>query len=256
MRVGYEVHPHRRENVQDINMSSEPLKMAPLADFNEFNLNKPIIDGILAAGFKNPSPIQTQSIPVILGGSDLVGQAQTGSGKTAAFVIPALQQLQYNRAVEILVLVPTRELCKQVVLEFERLGNFTKIIAKHCTKVVAVESSQVSLKSLIKENISNLKVIDADIFQNKNWKKIENHSQGASVLILDPPRAGFKEIDLFVQSFKSIKEMIYISCDLSSFLRDMSRLSKLGWGVDECQPLDQFPHTPHIELLVFIKKQS
>ena len=78
-----------------------------------------IIRGVIAYGFENPSPIQQKAIPAILAGKDILGIAQTGSGKTASFVLPVLQMFQdgvgsKNRHIKALVLVPTRELAIQV----------------------------------------------------------------------------------------------------------------------------------------------
>ncbi len=79
------------------------------------------------AGFKEPSPIQKEAIPVILEGKDMVGQAHTGTGKTAAFALPILNQLTLDGEVEALVIVPTRELATQVSDEIFRLGKYLGI---------------------------------------------------------------------------------------------------------------------------------
>lgn len=96
-----------------------------LKTFDDFGLRPALLEAIKRAGFSHPTAIQQQAIPIIQAGHDLIAQAQTGSGKTAAFVIPAISNLKFSRKTEVLVLVPTRELCKQVVKEFERLGNST-----------------------------------------------------------------------------------------------------------------------------------
>ncbi len=82
--------------------------------FAALNLNPAILAAIKAVGYEEPSPIQSQSIPVILSGHDMIGQAQTGTGKTAAFALPLLSKLDPSRREpQILVLVPTRELALQ-----------------------------------------------------------------------------------------------------------------------------------------------
>ena len=96
-------------------------------NFEDFGLLPVILDGVKAAGFTTASPIQVEAIPVILKGCDVIGQAQTGTGKTAAFALPALSRLKNNRTVEILVLTPTRELAVQVSDEISRLGKFAGI---------------------------------------------------------------------------------------------------------------------------------
>lgn len=97
--------------------------------FSELHLHASILDNIKATGYKNPTPIQSQAIPVILKGRDLLGIAQTGSGKTAGFVLPILNQLlsieegERNRQPDVLVLVPTRELAVQVAEVFSVLSR-------------------------------------------------------------------------------------------------------------------------------------
>ncbi len=95
--------------------------------FEEFNFKKEIFNSIQEAGFREPSPIQVQAIPLILNGKDLVGQAHTGTGKTAAFGLPILNQLKCNGEVEAVVIVPTRELAMQVSDEVFRFGKFRNI---------------------------------------------------------------------------------------------------------------------------------
>lgn len=95
--------------------------------FEDFGLPANILEGVKAAGFTIPSPIQVDAIPVILTGADVIGQAQTGTGKTAAFALPALSRLKNNRTVEILVLTPTRELAVQVADEIFRLGKYAGV---------------------------------------------------------------------------------------------------------------------------------
>jgi ATP-independent RNA helicase DbpA len=93
-------------------------------DFAALSLSPPLLQVLTELDFKTATPIQAQSIPVLLQGKDLVGQAQTGSGKTAAFALPILQRVRLgNRRLQALVLCPTRELCAQVAGEIRRLGR-------------------------------------------------------------------------------------------------------------------------------------
>ncbi|MCY1014722.1 ATP-dependent RNA helicase DbpA [Pyxidicoccus sp. MSG2] len=93
-------------------------------DFAALPLAPPLLQVLEELEFKTATPIQAQSIPVLLQGQDLVGQAQTGSGKTAAFTLPILQRVRLgNRRLQALVLCPTRELCAQVAGEIRRLAR-------------------------------------------------------------------------------------------------------------------------------------
>lgn len=95
--------------------------------FNEFNLKEDLQKAIDSAGFQEPSPIQEKAIPVVLSGKDIVGQAQTGTGKTAAFGLPILNMMKCDGSVEAVIIVPTRELAMQVSDEIFRFGKFLGI---------------------------------------------------------------------------------------------------------------------------------
>ncbi|MBV5335349.1 MAG: DEAD/DEAH box helicase [Sulfuricurvum sp.] len=94
-----------------------------LPTFADFGLRKEIMQSIEYAGFKNPSPIQSMVIPVIMEGRDVVGQAHTGTGKTAAFGLPALNKMHLKGGIEILIITPTRELANQVSDEIFKYGK-------------------------------------------------------------------------------------------------------------------------------------
>lgn len=79
-------------------------------------------------GFEEPSPIQAQTIPLALEGHDVIGQAQTGTGKTAAFGIPTIEQIdEKNKYIQALVLTPTRELAIQIAEEFNKIGKYKRV---------------------------------------------------------------------------------------------------------------------------------
>src|SRR3954471_16841879 len=97
--------------------------------FNGFGLLPQVVRGTQAMGFVDPTPIQLRSFPIILGGKDLIGTAQTGTGKTAAFALPILTLLAGHGKFRCLVLEPTRELAAQVETAFRDYGRFTEIRA-------------------------------------------------------------------------------------------------------------------------------
>ncbi|MDM5270680.1 DEAD/DEAH box helicase [Sulfurovum sp. zt1-1] len=95
--------------------------------FKEFNFHKDLFKGVKIAGFREPSPIQQSAIPIIESGSDLVGQAHTGTGKTAAFGLPMMDKIAKGECERALVITPTRELATQVSDELYHLGRFAGI---------------------------------------------------------------------------------------------------------------------------------
>jgi ATP-dependent RNA helicase RhlE len=102
--------------------------------FIQLGIIEPILKALKAEGYQNPTPIQEQAIPILLRGKDLLGCAQTGTGKTAAFAIPILQHLYFERQennrlrkIRALVVTPTRELAIQIGESFTTYGKFTGI---------------------------------------------------------------------------------------------------------------------------------
>jgi ATP-dependent RNA helicase RhlE len=97
-------------------------------EFTEFNLHEQLLEGILSMNYKTATPIQEKSIPVILSGKDLIGIAQTGTGKTAAFVLPILNLIMDkpdHGGTQALIIVPTRELALQIDQAVEAYSYFT-----------------------------------------------------------------------------------------------------------------------------------
>jgi ATP-dependent RNA helicase DeaD len=93
----------------------------PSVSFSDLNLPEPLLKALASVGYENPSPIQAETIPHLLAGRDVLGQAQTGTGKTAAFALPMLASIDLNnRATQVLVLAPTRELAIQVAEAFQK----------------------------------------------------------------------------------------------------------------------------------------
>jgi ATP-dependent RNA helicase DeaD len=95
-----------------------------MSRFEQFQLSPELLKGIQEIGFEEPSPIQAECIPAVLRGEDVIGQAQTGTGKTAAFGIPVLERVDpADHSVQTLILTPTRELAIQVSEELRRIGR-------------------------------------------------------------------------------------------------------------------------------------
>jgi ATP-dependent RNA helicase DeaD len=95
--------------------------------FTDFNLQKNLMAAVEKAGFTEPSQVQQEAIPLVLEGKDLIAQAQTGTGKTAAFALPILEMMKNEGDVEMVVIVPTRELAIQVSDEIFKFGKFLNV---------------------------------------------------------------------------------------------------------------------------------
>ncbi len=97
--------------------------------FGELLLDKKIVAALTEMGFEEPSPIQAAAIPLVLEGHDVIAQAQTGTGKTAAFGIPLVQSITDHRHIQALIMTPTRELAIQVAEEISKIGRNARIKA-------------------------------------------------------------------------------------------------------------------------------
>ena len=104
--------------------------------FDELKIKEPILKGIQELGFVTPFPIQSQTIPLLLKGHDVIGQAHTGTGKTAAFGIPMLENISNGGGIQGLIIAPTRELAIQITNELRKVGKYTK------TKIATVYGGQ------------------------------------------------------------------------------------------------------------------
>lgn len=161
--------------------------------FRDLNIIDPILKSIAIAGYKEPTPIQTDAIPVLLSKKDILGSAQTGTGKTAAFAIPILQNLYIEKPdsnhkhIRALILTPTRELASQIY------ENFT-LYAKFVNQRSAVIYGGVSQK-----------------------KQEEALAKGVDVLIATPGRL----LDLMFQGFISLQHVSYLVLDEADRMLDM-----------------------------------
>ena len=95
--------------------------------FKSLNLSEAMLQNLSNIGYTSPTPIQVQSIPFVLAGNDIIGQAQTGTGKTASFSIPLIEKMQANQTTQALILVPTRELAIQVAESFKSMSQHTRL---------------------------------------------------------------------------------------------------------------------------------
>ena len=161
--------------------------------FEDLKLEDPILKAIEKQGYTNPTPIQEQAIPILLNGHDLLGVAQTGTGKTAAFGIPILNHLLKEnntvgkRKIKALVVTPTRELAIQIAENFTAYGQFT--------------------------NLRNT-VIFGGVKQSKQVASLQ---QGVDILVATPGRL----LDLMNQGYISFSNLKYVVLDEADQMLDM-----------------------------------
>src|SRR3989344_9006724 len=111
------VHMHPSTFINKAVITEEAPHFVPEHRFADFLIDDSLKQAIVAKGYKDPTPIQDRAIPHILRGADVVGVANTGTGKTGAFLIPLIHKLLLNRNDRVLIMVPTRELALQIADE-------------------------------------------------------------------------------------------------------------------------------------------
>ncbi len=113
-------------------ITEETVAFAPEHKFADFKINDALKQAILAKGYNLPTPIQDRAIPHVLAGQDVVGIAQTGTGKTAAFLIPLINKILGDMTQQVLIMVPTRELAIQIDEEFRAFAKGMKLFSVVC----------------------------------------------------------------------------------------------------------------------------
>jgi ATP-dependent RNA helicase RhlE len=127
---GQYIDPSRFVNKAVVTEEAEVF--VPEHRFSDFHIDQHLKRNIAAKGYETPTPIQDRSIPHILRGEDLVGIANTGTGKTGAFLIPLIDKVLHDRSVRVLIMVPTRELAVQIEEEFWGFASHMRIGAVTC----------------------------------------------------------------------------------------------------------------------------
>lgn len=143
----------------------------------------------------------------------------------------------------------------KVVELFAGSGNFTEILEQHgFSEVFAIDSFAPAIEALSERGFERVKASRLDLFRDDaptSLKKVISKSQ---VLFLDPPRDGMRLLGELLEAGRKLEWLIYVSCDVATFRRDVQFAMDAGFQAIEIQPLDLFPHTPHVELLSIFRR--
>ena len=191
--------------------------------FDEFSLTDEIQKGIKDMGFEEMSPIQAQTIPMLLEGKDLIGQAQTGTGKTAAFGIPILETINPNlNKIQALILCPTRELSVQVSEEISRLGKYKKNIKT--LPVYGGQPIQRQLKAL-KRGVQIVVGTPGRVIDHIKRKTIK--TDNIKIMVLDEADEmfdmGFRDdIKLVMDTLDENRQTVFFSATMDKEIRNFA----------------------------------
>jgi len=192
--------------------------------FEDLPINDDIKRAVIEMGFEEPSPIQAQSIPVILSGKDVIGQAQTGTGKTAAFSIPILQMVDQNdKSLQAIVLCPTRELAIQVSAEIKKIGKYM-----HGVRTLPVYGGQ-PIDRQIKSLKSGVQVVigtPGRVIDHINRKTLKLDK--VKMVILDEADEmldmGFREdIEMILSKTPEERQTTFFSATMAKGILDLTR---------------------------------
>jgi superfamily II DNA/RNA helicase len=153
-RSRYSVRPQQRSRAKFIDPSLFVQKASlveaeayiPEFSFDQFGVHPQLLQNIELRGYTTPTPIQDQAIPYLLEGKDLIGIANTGTGKTAAFLVPLINKVFTNRNLKVLIVVPTRELAVQIEQEFRQFAKGMGIYSTLCIGGVGIRSQIYGLQ--------------------------------------------------------------------------------------------------------------
>jgi len=194
-------------------------------NFKNLGIEQKLIDSILELGFENPTPVQEKAIPLVLNDrSDLIALAQTGTGKTAAFGLPSIQQIDLkNKNIQTIVLCPTRELCIQISKDLISYSKFLKAIK--ITPVYGGASIENQIKAIRKEThiIVGTPGRTKDLIKRKvlNFKSVNR-------VILDEAdemlSMGFKDdLDFILDTTSENRQTLLFSATMSKEVRSISK---------------------------------
>jgi ATP-dependent RNA helicase DeaD len=202
-------------------MSDETL---PQTGFQGFNLIGPVLKSLDDVGYETPTPIQSQIIPLVLAGRDVLGQAQTGTGKTAAFALPLLSRINLKKLEpQVLVLAPTRELAIQVAEAFQRYASHLK--GFHVLPVYGGQGYDIQLRQL-KRGVHVVVGTPGRIMDHLRRKTLD--LQAITCLVLDEAdemlRMGFLEdVEWILEQTPAGRQITLFSATIPSAIRRIAQ---------------------------------
>ncbi len=190
--------------------------------FDQLGLEEALLKGVKEAGFEHPTDIQAKLIPIAMTGQDVIGQARTGTGKTAAFGLPLLSQAQTDVPMQALILVPTRELAVQVSNELDQLGRYTPI---RSATMIGGESMRQQASS-VKEGVEIIVGTPGRVMDMHGRREI--HFKHTRFVVLDEVDRmldiGFRDdIRKILKLIKQPHQTIFVSATIGGEIERLAR---------------------------------
>lgn len=206
--------------IKKAEIKSEEIAYTPHNSFNNFNLSAIMKQNIINKGYTSPTPIQDQAIEAILQGRDLIGLASTGTGKTAAFLIPIIEKIFKDRNQKALVVAPTRELAVQINDEFRKLAWDMKIYSALAIGGANIHRQIYDLRRnphIVIGTPGRLK----DLIEHKNL-----YLEDFTVFILDEVDLmvdiGFiQDVKYFISLLPKVRQSLFFSATISPKIREL-----------------------------------
>ncbi|NEP17852.1 MAG: DEAD/DEAH box helicase [Leptolyngbya sp. SIO4C1] len=257
------------------------MSQATLTQFDQLALPEPILQAVEHAGYEAPSPIQAESIPPLLAGRDLLGQAQTGTGKTAAFSLPLLSRIDLGlRQPQILVLAPTRELALQVAEAMQTYARFLK--GFHIVPIYGGQSMGTQLRQLergchvvvgtpgrlldhLRRDSLDLSVLSAVVLDEADEMLRMGFLEDVETILQQTPDS--RQVALFSATMsKPIKQIAQrylqdpVEVKIKSKTATVSTVSQRYWEVAGLHKLDALTRILEVEdfdaMLVFVRTKN
>ncbi|KKR31563.1 MAG: DEAD/DEAH box helicase domain protein [Candidatus Gottesmanbacteria bacterium GW2011_GWC2_39_8] len=207
------VHPSKYINKAVVKSETEVQTVSHR--FEDFPVDARLKQNIISKGYITPTPIQDRTIPLILQGKDVVGIANTGTGKTAAFLIPIINKILQNRAEKSLIIIPTRELAVQIDEEFRQLSRFMNI---YSVLIIGGASSSKQIWDLKRR--PNIVIGTPGRLKDMITRRFLDLSQYQTIVLDEVDRMldiGFvHEIKYMISLLPAIKQSLFFSATLSS----------------------------------------
>ncbi|MFH1559336.1 MAG: DEAD/DEAH box helicase [Patescibacteria group bacterium] len=202
--------------------AEQPGEYIPKHVFSDFQLSRKLKENIQSKGFKNPTPIQDQVIPLLLDNRDVIGMARTGTGKTVAFLIPLINKIYRDRNQKALIVAPTRELALQIEMEFKTLVSQMQLYSVACIGGVSTHGQIAKLRTR-----PNFVIGTPGRLKDLSQRRILRFTDYSSIVLDEVDRMldmGFlPDVKQIIAALPRPRQSLFFSATLPDKMRNLTR---------------------------------